>query len=100
MLDSTPILFPYAHSSFSQYMATNNPFLLSAILGSKNAVAVIVSFPADRYLDIEFESNVEWKARSQYFVRLYVADKVVARSTNSEPQSSVLKLEWNADNQM
>jgi hypothetical protein len=87
-------------------MANDKPLLLSAILGSKNAIAIItfkLLFPADRYIDIEVQGDVEnwkWSARSQYFVRLYVADKKVARSTNSKPHSSVLKWEWNADNQM
>jgi hypothetical protein len=56
-------------------------------------------FSTDRYLVIEFQNDVEWKARS-HFVRLYVANEEVAKSTNSEPQSAVLKLGWNADNQM
>jgi hypothetical protein len=79
-------------------MATDKSFLLSANLGSKNAIAVITLFSADRYLAIEF-TNVEWKARS-HFVRLYVANEEVAKSTNSKPQLSALKLGWNADNQM
>jgi alpha-mannosidase len=77
----------------------DKPILLSANLGSKNAIAVITLFSADRYLVIEFQSNVEWKARS-HFVRLYVANEEVAKSTNSKPQLSALKLGWNADNQM
>ena len=83
-------------------MTTDKP-LLSAILGSKNVIAIMMLFSTDRYLDIEIEGDVEngkQKIRSQYFVRLYVADKEVAKSTNSKPHSLVLKWEWNADNQM
>jgi hypothetical protein len=60
-------------------------------------------FSIDRYLDIEVEGDVatgKWRTQSQYSVRLYVGDKEVARSTKSKPRSSVLKWEWNADNQM
>ncbi|KDR71040.1 hypothetical protein GALMADRAFT_802023 [Galerina marginata CBS 339.88] len=67
-------------------MATDKALLLSAILGG-----------------IEVECDVEngkWKAQSQYFVRISVADKEVAKSTNSKPRSSVLKWEWSANNQI
>ena len=53
----------------------------------------------DRYLGIEIEGDVEngqQRKRKVYFVQLSVANKVVAKS----PRSSVLKWEWNANNQM
>ena len=53
----------------------------------------------DRYLGIEVEGDVEnrqQRKRKLYFVQLSVADTVVAKS----PRSSVLKWEWNANNQM
>ena len=84
-------------------MATDKPLLLSAIIGSKNEIAIIPLFSTDGYLDIEVEGDIEngkWTARSQYYVRIYVAEKEVAKSTNSKPRSSVLKWEWNANNQM
>ena len=81
-------------------MATNKPLLLNAILGSKNATAIMTLFSTDFWLDIEVKGEIESGIRSQYYVRLYVADKKAAKSTNSKPASSVLKWEWNADNQM
>ncbi len=60
-------------------------------------------FSTDRYLDIEVEGNVEngkQIIRSQYSVRVYVADREVAKSTKSKPRSLVLKWEWNEDKQM
>ena len=84
-------------------MATDKPLLLGAILGSKNAIAIMTLFSTDHYLDIEVEGDVEngkRRTRSQYSVRVYVADKEVAKSTTSKLRSSVLKWEWNADNQM
>jgi hypothetical protein len=57
-------------------------------------------FSTDRYLDIEVEGDVAIGKRSQYSVRLYVADKEIAKSSKSNPRSSVLRWEWNADNQM
>jgi hypothetical protein len=84
-------------------MATDTPLLLSAILGSKNAIAIMTLFSTDRCLDIEVEGNIKngkWGIRSQYSVRLYVADKEVAKSTHSKLRSSVLKWEWSGDNQM
>ena len=81
-------------------MATNKPLLLNAILGSKNAIAIMSLFSTDFWLDIEVKGEIENGVRSQYYVRLYVADKKVAKSTNSKPASSVLKWEWNTDNQM
>jgi hypothetical protein len=60
-------------------------------------------FSTDRCLDIEVVGDVEngkLRTRSQYSVRLYVADKEVAKSTEFKPRSSALKWEWNADNQM
>jgi hypothetical protein len=84
-------------------MATNKPLLLSAILGSKIAIAIRALFSSDRYLDIEVEGDVEngkQRTRSQYSVRLSVADAEVAKSMHPKPRSSVLKWEWNANNKM
>ena len=86
-------------------MATDKPLLLSAILGSKNAITIMTLIPTDHhdYLDVEVEGDVEngkWRAGAQYSVRLYVADKEVTKSTHPKPRSSVLKWEWNADNKM
>ncbi|KDR71050.1 hypothetical protein GALMADRAFT_802997 [Galerina marginata CBS 339.88] len=64
-------------------MATDKPLLLSATLEG-----------------IEAECDGKWKAQSQYFVRISVADKEVAKSTNSKPRSSVLNWEWSANNQI
>ena len=83
-------------------MATNKPLLLSAIVGSKLAIAITTLFSADRFLGIEVEGDIEngkKRVRSQYSVRLSVADKEVAKSTN-KPVSFVLKWEWIADNEM
>ena len=52
------------------------------------------------YPDIEVEGVVEDVKRSYYSVSLYVADDRVAKSTKSKPQSSVVKLEWKAIDQM
>ena len=79
-------------------MATDTPLLLSAILGRKNAIMTL--FSTDRCLDIEVEGSIKYGIRSQYSVRLYVADKEVAKSTPTKPRSSMLKWEWSADNQM
>jgi hypothetical protein len=60
-------------------------------------------FSTDRYLDIEVEGDVEngqQRKRKLYSVQLSVADTVVAKSTHPKPHSSVLKWEWNANNQM
>lgn len=84
-------------------MATDNPLILSVILGSKNAGVIITLFSTDHYLDIEVEGDIangKQITRSQYSVRVYMADKEVAKSTKSKPRSSVLKWEWNMDNQM
>jgi hypothetical protein len=81
-------------------METDKPLLLSAILGCKNTMTMVTLCPTDHYLDIEVEGDVEngkRRARSQYSVRLYVANKEVTKST---PRSSVLKWEWTADNKM
>ena len=88
---------------FSLNMATDKPLLLSAILGSKNAIALMMLFPPDRDLDIKVEGDIEngkWITRSQYSVWLFVADKEVMKSTKSKPRSSELKWEWIANNQM
>lgn len=77
-------------------METNQ---LSAILRSKSAIPIMVLSSTDRYLDIQVEGDVgngQQRKRKQYFVQLSVADRVVAKS----PRSSVLKWEWNANNQM
>ena len=86
-------------------MATDKPLLLSAILGCKNAITSMTLFSTDHYLDIEIEGDIEngkRRARSQYSVRVYVADKEVTKSTHLKPRSSasVLKWEWNANNKM
>ena len=60
-------------------------------------------FSTDRYLGIEVEGDVEngkQIIRSQYSVRVYVADREVAKSTKSKPRSLVLKWEWNEDKEM
>ena len=60
-------------------------------------------FSTDRYIGIEVEGDVEngkQIIRSQYSVRVYVADREVAKSTKSKPRSLVLKWEWNEDKEM
>ena len=52
------------------------------------------------YLDIEFEGVVEGAKRSYYSASFYVENDKVAKSKKSKPQSSVVKLEWKANNQM
>ena len=76
--------------------------LLSAMLASKNEVAMMRLFSTDSdcYLDIEVEGVAEDVERSYYFVSLYVAGNEVAGSTKSKPQSSKIKWEWKANNQM
>ena len=54
----------------------------------------------DLYLDIEVEGVDEDVKRTYYSVSLYVADIKVVKSTKSKPQSSVVKWEWKANNQM
>jgi hypothetical protein len=80
----------------------DKPLLLSAMLGSKDELAMMRLFPSDSdfYLDIDLEGVVEDVKRSYYSVSLYVADSKVAESTKSKPQSSVVKWEWKANNQM
>ena len=81
---------------------TNKSLLLSAMLASKDEVAMVQLFPTDSdfYLDIEVQDVVENVKRSYYSVSLYVAANKVAESTKSKPQSSVVKWEWKANNQM
>ena len=81
---------------------TNKSLLLSAMLASKDEVAMVRLFPTDSdfYLDIEIQDVVEDVKRSYYFVSLYVAANKVAESTKSKPRSSVVKWEWKANNQM
>ena len=62
---------------------TDKPLLLSAMLGSKDQVAVMRLFFPDFYLDIEVEDVVEDVMRSYYSVSLYVADNKVTESTKS-----------------
>ena len=58
-------------------------------------------YSTDRYPDIEVEGELgHQRKRSQYSVRLSLADNAVARSTHLERRSLVLKWEWNAKNQM
>ena len=81
-------------------MATNK---LHAILESKIPTSIMTLSSADPYLDIEIEGDVEngkQRIRSQYSVKLSVAGRVVVKSTQSMPRSSVLKWEWNSDNEM
>ena len=62
-------------------------------------MAIMALSSTDRDLGIEIEGNVEngkQRKRNLYFVQLSVANTVVAKS----PRSSVLKWEWNANNQM
>ena len=70
---------------------TDKPLLLSALLESKDEVAMMRFFPTDSefYLDIEVKDVVEDVKRSYYSVSLYVADNKIAESTKSQPQSSV-----------
>ena len=77
-------------------MATNKRH---AILRGKSAIAIMALSSTDRYLGIEVKGDVEngqQRKRNLYFVQLSVVDTVVAKS----PRSSVLKWEWNANNQM
>jgi hypothetical protein len=83
-------------------MATNKSSSPSAVLGSKIAIAIMSLSSTDRCIDIEVEgvnTDGKWELRSWYSVRLYVAKKEVAKSTK-KPASSVLKWDWNEDNQM
>ena len=70
---------------------TDKPLLLSALLESKDEMAMMRFFPTDSefYLDIEVKDVVEDVKRSYYSVSLYVADNKIAESTKSKPQSSV-----------
>ena len=79
---------------------TEKLLLLSAMLESKDEVAIIRLFFSDFYLDIEVEDVVEDVKRSYYSVSLYVEDNKVAKSTKSKPRSSVIKWEWKANNRM
>ena len=81
---------------------TGTPLLLSAVLGSKDKVAMMRLFYSDFYIDIEVEVEVilEDVNLSQYSVSLYVADDKARKSTKSKTRSSVIKWEWKANNQM
>ena len=81
---------------------TDKPLLLSAMLGSKDGVTMIMRFflMTDFYLDIEVEGVDEDTKQSYYFVSLYVADIKVAKSKKSKPESSVVKLDWKENNQL
>jgi hypothetical protein len=62
-------------------------------------IPIMASSFTDCYLDIEVEGdfvNGQERKRKLYSVQLSVADTVVAKS----PRSSVLRWEWNANNQM
>jgi hypothetical protein len=54
----------------------------------------------DLYLDIEVKDVDEDAKRSYYSVSVYVEDNKVAKSKKSKPQSSVVKWEWKANNQV
>ena len=81
---------------------TDKPLLLSAMLASKDEVAMMQLFSTDSdlYIDIEVKNVAEDVERSFYSMSLYVADNKVVESTKSKLQSSVVKWEWNANNQM
>ena len=81
---------------------TDKPLLLSAMLGSKHKVVMIMRLIAvtDFYLDIEVEGVNEDAKQSYYFVSLYVTDIKVAKSKKSKAQSSVVKLDWKDNNQL
>ena len=72
---------------------TDKSLLLSAILASKDEVAMMRKFPVTPifYLGIEVEGVVADVKRSYYSVLLYVADNRVAKSMKSKPRSSVVK---------
>ena len=77
-------------------MAANK---LHAVLRGKSAIAIMALSSTDRYLDIEVEGDGEkgkQRKRNLYFVQISVANTVVAKS----PRLSVLKWEWNANNEM
>ena len=82
----------------------DKPLLLSAMLESKNeggghdATFPLIPVTLIFYLDIEVV--VEDVKGSYYSVSLYVANNKVAESTKSKLQSSVVKWEWKANNQM
>ena len=102
---STPIFLhrDLRSSTLYLYMASreaNKPLLLSAILESKDEVAMIRLFFPDFFLDIEVQDVDEDVNRSYYSVSLNVADKDVAKSSKSKPRSSVVKWEWKANNKM
>ena len=80
----------------------DKPLLLSAMLGSKDEVAMMQLFSTvtDLYLDIEVENVIEDAKRSYYSVSLYIGNNKVAKSTKSKPRESVVKWEWKANNQM
>ena len=62
-------------------------------------MAIMALSSTDRDLGIEIEGDVEngqQRKRKLYFAQVSVANTVVAKS----PRSSVLKWEWNANNQM
>ena len=85
------------------YMAsrkTDEPLLLNAILGSKEAS--MMQLFSWFFLDIEVEvfDAVEDVKRSYYSVSLYVGDDKPIKSTKSKPRSSVVKWEWKANNEM
>jgi hypothetical protein len=81
-------------------LENHKQLLLSAILESKDEVAIMrLSFP-DFYLDIEVRDVVEDVKRSYYSVSLHVVDKDVVKSTRSKPRSSVVKWDWKANNQV
>ena len=83
-------------------LETDKKLLLSAMLGRKDEVVMMQLFFSGShfYLVIEVEDVVEDMKRSHYSVSLYVAENKVAESMKSKPQSSVVKWEWKANNQM
>jgi hypothetical protein len=80
---------------------TDKSLLLSAILASKDKGHDEIFFLLILiFIDIEVEGVVEDVKRSYYSVSLYVGDSKAPKSTKSKPQSSVVKWEWKANNQM
>ena len=77
----------------------DKPLLLSAILESKDEVAIIRLFFLIFFLDIQVEDIVEDAKRPYYSLSLNVADKDV-KSTKSKARSSVVKWEWKENNEM
>lgn len=84
-------------------MMADKPLLLGALLKCMSAIAVMLLFPTDCYVDIEIEGDVENgkdRQRSYHSVRLYVDGREVLKSTDPKHRASALKWEWNPGIQM